>query len=217
VRALEEKWALAKDDLVPRVIAGHSSGGYGALALGMSRHSEFAGVVALSPDSDFATTHKPFADDPAVRAFTPAELELAMAPAGSFRLPENGLVSMMIGLSANYVPSDGKPGRFDWLYDAQGQWRPEVRQRWLDLDPLVIARRRVDAFAPEQRVYLDGAEHDEFGANIGARKIYEVLRERKSPVTFSEPPGGHGDNLPGRLEAGLEWIFGRTNGGDHGP
>ena len=112
-----------------------------------------------------------------------------------------------MGLCANYAPT--KPGRFDWLYDDRGAWRADVWQRWLDLDPLTIVRRRDDAFAASQRIYLDGAEHDEFGANIGARKIHDVLRTRSSPVTFYESPGNHADHLAERLVRGLAWVFGK--------
>jgi hypothetical protein len=132
-----------------------------------------------------------------------------MAPAGKARLPGDGLARMVLGLCANYAPVAGKPGRFEWLYDDRGAWRADAWQRWLDLDPLQVVRRRPDAFAPAQRIYLDGAEHDEFGANIGARKIHEVLRERRSPVTFYESPGHHNDRLPERLVRGLAWVLGK--------
>ena len=46
------------------LIAGHSSGAYGALMLAMSHHDLFSAVVALSPDSDFETTHKPLVQRP---------------------------------------------------------------------------------------------------------------------------------------------------------
>ncbi|MEO6786481.1 MAG: alpha/beta hydrolase-fold protein [Chthoniobacteraceae bacterium] len=209
VPAVEARYPLAKDAAFPRIIAGHSSGGYGALMLAMLRQKEFAAVVALSPDSDFEVTHKPIVSQPAVRAVTAAELENAMAPAGKARLPHDGLARLVMGLCANYAPVAGRPGRFEWLYDAGGNFRAEAWQRWLDLDLLHVVRKRADAFAPAQRVYLDGAEHDEFGANIGARKIYEVLRERKSPVTFYESPGHHGDHLAERLVRGLGWVLGK--------
>ena len=112
-------------------------------------------------------------------------------------------------LNSNSFPIAGKPGHFEWLYDAGGKFRAEAWQRWLDVDPLHVVRKRADAFAPAQRVYLDGAEHDEFGANIGAKKIWEVLRERKSPVTFYESPGHHNDHLAERLVRGLGWVIGK--------
>jgi S-formylglutathione hydrolase FrmB len=206
---VEARYPVAKEAAFPRIIAGHSSGGYGALMLAMARQTQFAAVVALSPDSDFAVTHKPIVELPAVRAVKRAELDAATAPAGQARLPTNGLVLMVMGLCANYAPSAGKPGRFEWLYDERGGWRADAWQRWLDLDPLHVVRLRTGAFAPTQRIYLDGAEHDEFGANIGARKIHEVLRERKSPVTFHEPPGRHSDHLAERLVRGIGWALGK--------
>ncbi len=207
--AVEARYALAKEAAFPRIIAGHSSGGYGALMLAISRHAQFAAVVALSPDSDFEVTHKPIVSQPSVRAITPAEIERVMSDGGKSRLPGDGLAHMIMGLCANYAPVAGKPGRFEWLYDERGQFRAEAWQRWLDLDPLHVVRKRADAFAPSQRIYLDGAEHDEFGANIGARKIHDVLRGRKSPVTFYESPGHHGDRLAERLVRGLGWVLGK--------
>jgi pimeloyl-ACP methyl ester carboxylesterase len=207
--AVEARYAVLKDAAFPRIIAGHSSGGYGALMLAMSRQRQFAGVVALSPDSDFEVTHKPIVEQPSVRAVTPAELESAMAPDGKARQAGDGLARMVMGLCANYAPVAEKPGRFEWLYDDRGGWRASAWQRWLDLDPLHVVRRRADAFAPTQRIYLDGAEHDEFGANIGARKIHEVLRGRKSPVTFYESSGHHNDHLTERFVRGLGWVLGK--------
>ncbi len=197
---------LEKDYPAPsRWIAGHSSGAYGALRLAMDRPEVFSAVVALSPDSDFDVTHKPLVQQPDVQRLTAAQVAAAQAPRGQHRLP-GGLGELVLGLCANYCPS--APGRFDWLYDAEHRWRADVWQRWLDADPLTLVRRKADAFAPTQAVYLDGAEFDEFGANIGARKMFEVLRERKSPVTFYESPGHHGDRIAERFGRGLRWVFG---------
>ena len=202
--------ALTKGGAATCIIAGHSSGAYGALLLAISHHEKFTAVVALSPDSDFDTTHKPLVGQPSVRAVTPAELDAAMSPAKTARLPADGSARLIMGLCANYAPTTGQPGRFDWLYDAAGHWRAETWQRWLALDPLTLVRQNPAAFAATQRIYLDGAEHDEFGANIGAAKIHAVLRTRKSPVTFHESPGHHSEHLVERLVRGLAWVNGQT-------
>lgn len=194
--------ALSKDGAKSCIIAGHSSGGYGALMLAISHHEKFPAVVALSPDSDFETTHKPLVETPSVRAVTRPELDAAMAPTKPANIP----ASLILGLCANYAPIAGKPGRFEWLYDDRGQWRAEAWARWIALDPLTVVRKNPDALAKTQRVYLDGAEHDEFGANIGARKIYEVLRDKIPRVTFYESPGHHSDRLAERLIRGLTWV-----------
>ena len=205
VRTVEARYALASGR---RLIAGHSSGGYGALLLAMRQQKLFAGVIALSPDSDFESTHRGLVGQPAVRRTTRSEVESWMPPATA--RPGDGLVSLICGLCANYAPLGPKqPGRFGWLYDDRGAWQQEVWQRWLDADPLTLIRKNPNAFAPSQRVYLDGAEHDEFLANIGARNMHAVLRDRPSPVTFYESPGGHSDRLPERLCRGVKWVLER--------
>jgi enterochelin esterase family protein len=204
--ALEAKYAVQKDGTSP-IVAGHSSGGYGALIFAINQHEKFAAVVALSPDSNFEVTHKPLVQNADVQAVTPAELEAAMAPKGQAKLPASGLVRLVLGLSANYTPIDGTPGKFDWLYDEKHQFRADVWKRWIDQDPLMIVRRNDEAFASSQRIYLDGASEDEFGANIGARKIFMELKNRASPVHFHEPEGHHSDHLIERLSLGLTWVF----------
>ncbi|MEI6871354.1 MAG: alpha/beta fold hydrolase, partial [Verrucomicrobiota bacterium] len=57
-----------------RIIAGHSSGGFGALRLAMMAPDRFGAIVALSPDTFFDVTHRPLAETPEVRNVTPKEL-----------------------------------------------------------------------------------------------------------------------------------------------
>jgi enterochelin esterase family protein len=203
VRAVEGRYVIAPGR---RLIAGHSSGGYGALMLAMRKQLLFAGIVALSPDSDFAATHRRLVEQPNVRRVTRTAAESWMPPGKE--QPEDGLVRLICGLCANYAPLGSKqPGRFAWLYDDRGIWQPEVWQSWLEADPLTHIRKKREAFAATQRVYLDGAEHDEFLANIGARNMRDALRDRPSPVTFYESPGGHSDQLPERLIRGVKWVL----------
>lgn len=205
---LTKKYASPNIGASP-VIAGHSSGGYGALVLAIQQHDKFNAVVALSPDSNFDVTHRALVEQPNVKAVKRADLDAAMAPAKEARLPKDGVARLVMGLCANYAPTADKPGQFDWLYDDKGQFRDDVWKRWIDLDPLMLVRRNDDAFLASQRIYLDGAEQDEFGANIGARKIFNELKNRASSVRFYQPPGHHGDNLPDRLARGLVFVLGR--------
>ncbi len=193
-----------------RIIAGHSSGGFGALRLGMLRPKLFAGVIALSPDADFQASHLPLVKSPGVTNASLAEIKAYMAPEMLTPLPPDGDLTYALGLSAAYASTGRRqPGEFEWLYDGKGQFREKTWQRWLDNDPLALVQRRRNAFDPSQSIYLEGAAQDEFAANVGARKIYEVLRERPARCTFYEPPGGHGDHLPERLARGLAWFFKR--------
>jgi pimeloyl-ACP methyl ester carboxylesterase len=206
VAAVEAKYPAAQGR-AGRVVAGHSSGGYGALMFGMSRQTVFGAVVALSPDSDFEVTHRPLVEEAEMRAVTPKVVEACTAPKNAPR-PPGDMVELVFGLSAAYAPvGPEQPGRFRWLYDDAGRFQKDVWQLWLDKDPLLIVRANPKAFAPDQRIYLDGSAHDEWGFNVSARRIFEMLRGRPAPVTFNEPPGGHSDGVPERLEEGLRWVL----------
>jgi pimeloyl-ACP methyl ester carboxylesterase len=191
-----------------RIVAGHSSGGFGALRLALMRREAFGAVVALSPDTDFEVTHRALVERGA-RHVSEKQLMGYKAPADRAIRPQSGLVEMVLGLSAAYAPKGAAaPGDFEWPYDGAGRWRPDVWQRWLDADPVGILRKNPRAFAPQHRVYLDGAEHDEFGAQKGAR----VLRDLIAPPTqveFLETPGGHSDHMAARFARGMEWVAGK--------
>ena len=207
VSRVESRYGITTNRL-RRIIAGHSSGGFGALRLGMLRPDLFDAVIALSPDSDFPFTHLPLVKLPGVTNASLAQIKSCMAPRMTVPFPTDGDLTYALGLSAAYAPvGPGQPGKFQWLYDAKGRFREEVWQHWLDNDPLTIVQREPTAFRANQSVYLDGAAHDQFGANVGARKIYEVLRTRAALCAFYEPPGGHMDHLQERLQRGLAWVF----------
>jgi enterochelin esterase family protein len=205
VHAVESRHPIATNG-VGRIIGGHSSGGFGALRLGSARQKLYDAVIALSPDSDFPTSHLPLVKVASVAHAPLADINKMVA--GKLPPPKNSDLNYALGLSAAYAPR-GWPhrGEIEWLYDAHGKFRESVWQRWLDNDPLTVVQRDSHAFSPRQKIYLEGAAQDEYAANIGARKIYEVLQTRPSPCTFYEPPGHHSDHVRERLRRGLEWAF----------
>ena len=193
-----------------RIIAGHSSGGFGALRLGMMRPRLFGGVVALSPDSYFEISHRYLVTKPSVTNFSLPNLQaLIKSPPGT-PPPKDGDLKYAVALSAAYAPRGRwHPGEFDWLCDAQGQPREDVWKRWLESDPLILVQKHQHAFRDSQAIYVEGPTQDSYKANQGARKIYEVLQTRPARCSFYEPVGKHGDHVPERLERGLAWVFGR--------
>lgn len=192
-----------------RIIAGHSSGGFGALRVAMMSPERFGSVVALSPDTDFEVTHKPLVEEHIVRSVTPKQLAAYVAPPERMIKPGHNLIQIILGLSAAYAPKGpNEPGEFHWLYDERGNWQAEVWQNWLEEDAVVIARRNPHLFMPYHRIYLDGAEHDEFGAQKGAKVLRDLIKPY-TKVEFFESPGGHADLIEDRLARGLEWVFER--------
>ena len=209
VSAVEAKYP-APTNGVRRIIAGHSSGGFGALRLGGSRHTLFDAIIALSPDSDFPVSHLRLVQIAAVSNAPLSEIE--RMEAGALPPPRDGDLQYAIGLSAAYAPQRDPPnGQFDWLYTRDGRFREEIWRRWLDNDPLTIVRSNRHAFEFSQAIYLDGAAQDEYLANLGARAIFEALRADADVARceFYEPPGHHGDHLRERLLRGAAWVFGK--------
>jgi len=199
-----ESGGLATD----RIIAGHSSGGFGALRLAMMRPGFFRAVVALSPDTDLEVTHRHMVMNESVKHVSQRQLRAYAGPRGSMVEPSSGLIQMILGLSAAYAPKGADyPGQFDWPYDEQGRWRDEVWGKWLEQDPVVIARKNPSVFPAEYQIYLDGAEHDSFGAQKGARALRDAIVGH-TKVEFYESPGGHSDNVGPRFARGLEWVHG---------
>jgi len=189
-----------------RIVIGHSSGGFGALRLGMARQSLFGGVAGLSPDSYFDVTHKGFTLEPAAAKVTPDQVRKLMAP--TFASPSSvGDAGYALALCADYAGN--KDGTFEWLYDAQGHYRPEVYERWRDQDPAVIASRSKHPFSGKQRVYVEGAAQDDFKANQGAAKVAEELKGKGIVFTTYFPPGHHSDHLKERIVRGISWCLGR--------
>lgn len=209
VAQVESRFGIATNN-INRIIAGHSSGGFGALRLGMYRPKLFQGVVALSPDSDFMLSHLPLMQSPAIANTPLASIQQYAAPDYSGPPVNDGALRYALGLSAAYAPHRGwQRRRFDWLYDAQGRFCDNVWQRWMENDPLTIVSKHRNAFRADQAICVEGPTQDSYKANVGAEKIYEVLRRRPARCTVYQPAGGHGDRVPERLERGLAWLFDR--------
>ena len=190
-----------------RIVVGHSSGGFGALRVGMARQGEFGGVVALSPDSYFDVTHKPLTLDAGTKKIGLAKIQKMGPPDLG---PQDGLegeAGYCLALSADYAPKADGSGQFEWLYDANGNYREDVYKLWLDNDPAVMAAASKRPFGRGQRVYLDGANEDDFKANLGAQQVADGLKNKRVTYTLSFPPGHHSDHLFERIERGVRWVM----------
>ncbi|MEI9866260.1 MAG: alpha/beta hydrolase-fold protein [Limisphaerales bacterium] len=205
--AVEAKYP-APTNGVRRIIAGHSSGRFGALRLGSSRQQLFDAVIALSPDSDFPTTHLPLVKIAVVTNTPLAKIEKIAS--GTMSVPRDEDLDYAIGLSAAYAPrGTAYPGEFEWLYDTRGNFREDIWQRWLENDPLTIMRKNPAAFADRQAIYLDGAAKDEFSANIGARKILRFYNPVRRAARFMNRRATMPIISASDCNVCLEWVFNR--------
>jgi enterochelin esterase family protein len=179
-----------------RALMGKSSGGYGAMVLGM-RHPDLFGALAChSGDMAFEYCYLP--DFPA----TMIELERKGGLEGFLadfdRQPKKSSASLMalniVAMAACYSPNPAtKPHLFDFPFDlATGALRDDVWRRWLALDPVRMIERHEDALR-RLTIFLDCGTRDEFRLYASARIFSEALRSRGIRHTFEEFDDTHMD------------------------
>ena len=176
-----------------RAIVGRSSGGFGALRMGLDRPDRFAVIgshagdcafdisilpelraaaIAYDLQGGFSAFAQAFTDDPNARNFT-AIMILAYAAAYA---PEPDTPLPMCR-----VPIDSRTGSLDEV-----AWR-----QWLAHDPVVRTEHDESAFADASLVFLDAGDRDEHGLQFGARRLAALLSARGANVVHEEFEGGH--------------------------
>jgi enterochelin esterase family protein len=194
------------DELVPHVdrawrtrpdrrgVAGKSSGGYGALSLGLERPGAFHAVVSHSGDSYFEYCYLP--DFPyTVNALNAAggldgflEEHDRKAPLGRADVRALNVVAM----AAAYSDDPTAPHGFELPFTLpDGELRREVWERWLEKDPVRLAEERADALRDLRLLFVDCGTRDEWNLHLGARILCRRLAERGVRFTHEEFDGGH--------------------------
>lgn len=198
-------WAREKFRTGGTGVLGQSSGGFGALHLGIEYPDVFQAVGSSAGDaafeycylSEFPLAFREFrkAGGPEKwleRLFTdPSVLKGYTDPTGS------ALDSL--AMSSCYSPSVGASGSFDLPFDVEsGALRPEVWTRWLAFDPV----RRLSDLGTQQAlrgmrsVHVTGSDEDEFRLDVGARMFAAEAKRVGVPVRHDEFPGNHAARNP---------------------
>lgn len=179
-----------------RAVLGKSSGGFGALRLGMDHPDVFAYVADHSGDKGFEWCYRPDVgrfldrnpDEATIRRHL-ADLDVTFA-ASSGPLDFVHRVNLA-AMAACYSPSDAALG-FDLPVElTTGRWRPDVWQRWLAHDPVHRVERHVDALRSLKLLYFDCGDRDEHFLHYGARQLTQRLSDLGVPHVHAEFPGGH--------------------------
>ncbi|MEC7520340.1 MAG: alpha/beta hydrolase-fold protein [Myxococcota bacterium] len=178
-----------------RAVVGRSSGGFGALRLGIDRPEAFAVYGSHAGDAAFEASIRP--------SFTSAAITLQLAGGVApflERFAERGPRSggdfeaiMTIATAACYAPEPGAPFPHAALpFDIETALPVDaIWQRWLAHDPIVRLDARPDAMKEAAYVFLDAGDRDEHGLQIGARLVRDRLVARGVRVSHEEFPGGH--------------------------
>lgn len=178
-----------------RAVVGRSSGGFGALRLGIDRPEAFAAYGSHAGDCAFEVSVRPSFTSVAITLGLAGGLDAfverfeARGPGGAGDFE----AMMTIATSAAYSPEPDAPFPFVALpLDVRtGMPIDAIWQRWLAHDPLVRLERDREAMRDAALVFLDAGDRDEHGLQLGARLVADRLRERGAPVTHQEFSGGH--------------------------
>jgi enterochelin esterase family protein len=205
-------WADATFRTMPerahRGVAGKSSGGFGAITLGLTRADLFSAIACHSGDMYFEYCYRP--DVPkacsvlqaagGVRAFLEA---FERAPQKSH---DQFTTLNIVGMSACYSPDPGAELGIGLPCDlATGAFRDDVWARWLAFDPLLRLPACEAALRSLKLLYLDCGAKDEFHLHHGARMFTRELEARGIAHHYEEYDDGH-MNVSYRYDTSLPML-----------
>ena len=177
-----------------RAVIGRSSGGFGALRLGMDRPDVVSVLGSHAGDAAFEVSMRPMLTSAAIAIDLAGGLH-AFAHEVPVSGPQNATqfdAVFVLAASAAYSPDpNGFPYARIPLDPATGQLREEVWAQWLAHDPLLRLHHSVAALQRMSLVYVDAGNRDEHGLHFAARMLNDALREHRLPVHYEEFEGGH--------------------------
>ena len=199
-----------------RALAGHSSGGFGAMVNAMRRPDLFAGFASHAGDGLFELCYLPEFGRAAhvLRDRYAGSLdafldEVRSRPPGGDPPPDHSLLNLYAMSACFSADADGTvqlPFELD-----TGRLRPEVWDRWLAVDPVRIAASHAEALRSMRAIWLDAGRSDEYGLDLAAQAFRAELAAAGVPderVHFELHEGGHGDSS-WRYPLAIAWLADR--------
>ena len=195
-------------------VFGKSSGGYGAMVLGMRHPEVFCALADHSGDSCFELVYLP--DFPAaLDAFREAGgpqawLDRFWVDVNHHRVAHHKPLDA-IAMASCYSPNPEAPAahaHIDWPFDLEtGEFRPAVWERWRAWDPVNMVARYAANLRLLRAIYVDCGTRDEFALHWGARALVGQLRAHGIAVRHEEFTDGH-MNIPYRYDVSLPFVVG---------
>jgi enterochelin esterase family protein len=184
-----------------RAIAGKSSGGFGAIRLGMRHPKLFSAVACHSGDMDFELCYRPNFPNAArtiekyggsLSAFFLNWESLDKKPRGEFALLD------MMAMAAAYSPDPSRPAPENMMlpFDTRTcQTLPEVWELWRQFDPLVMVGKEQyqEALGSLSMLFLDCGSQDEYNLQFGHRRFSDLAAKAGIAHRYEEFPDTHAD------------------------
>lgn len=192
-----------------RAVMGKSSGGYGAMIMGMWHPDVFGLVCSTAGDSyfeyccagDLGKTFQVLRQHGGAAAFVE---DFHQNPNKSGR---DIAAMMIIACAQAYSPNPAVDAIFaDLPIDlATGERRADVWERWRECDPVEMVANHVDALKSLRLLYLDAGTKDEWYLDVGQRIVASRLRKHQVEHELEEFDGGH-MNIDFRIAVSLAKI-----------
>lgn len=192
-----------------RGVLGKSSGGYGALMLGIDHPEIFSAVACHSGDMYFDYAYLPEFPAAARGLEKSGGIAKFLENLGDHGLSgrEDHAVINILAMSACYSPNPvTTPHLFDLPFrEGTGELVPAVWERWLEKDPVRRVRSGNHALKDAGLLYLDCGRRDEFYLNLGARILVQELEKQSVSCHYEEFDGGH-SNVQFRYDVSLRRL-----------
>ncbi len=177
-----------------RGVFGKSSGGYGALRLGMRRPDLFSAVACHSGDMAFALCYQIGFAKTAARIAKAGSLEawLAEFEAGEKKKASDFDAINTVAMASCYSPDPAQPLGTALPFDLEsGELLPEVWARWKEHDPVEMVRSHADALRRMRLLFLDCGNADEYQLHLGMRLFVKRCAELGIACEALEFPDDH--------------------------
>lgn len=165
-----------------RGVFGKSSGGYGAMMMGLEHADVFAGVACHSGDCYFDYCYGPdfpkAADGLASVGGLGAFLEKLRGRAWP-KFPGRLFTALnVVAMTHFYSPNPASEHGIDLPFDeTTGERRPEVLARWARRDPVELVAEHADDLKRLSHLWIECGTRDEYNLHHGARILSKRLRD----------------------------------------
>jgi enterochelin esterase-like enzyme len=200
-----------------RALAGHSSGGFGAMVHAMRRPDLFGGFAAHAGDGLFELCFLPDVGR-AVHALRDryggsldAFLDELRSPTPGTAGPDHSLKNLY-AMAACFSTDADETVQLPFEPDT-GRLRPEVWDRWLALDPVRMAASHAQALRSMRGIWLDAGRSDEYFLDLATQAFRAELAAagvEDERVHFELYEGGHG-NAAWRYPLAIGWLADRLS------
>jgi len=213
VQYIDAKYATHQE-ADQRAVMGHSSGGYGALRLGMRHTDTFGLVAAHAPDLYFEMVYQK--DIPHFLQFLEKAGEEGLRallddPGAALAKGASFYALAICAMAACYSPNPESPWGFDLPFDTfTAEVVPEVWALWQSHDPIHMAANHAQALRSLKLLYLDCGLYDEENLLYGARILSKRFNDLHIAHHYEEFEGGH-RNTRFRFDVSLKMISSSIN------